>query len=80
MKPHSQKSSTVGSHNRKSSEKRKLLAGSEAEAPLASRDIEASFRQGYYLHSTNSDRSEWDVMYHQFVESGHVVKSKPTGD
>jgi hypothetical protein len=30
--------------------------------------------------STNLDHSEWELMYHQFVESSLVVKPEPDSD
>jgi hypothetical protein len=50
------------------------MACGEAETPSAPHDIEASFRQGYYSPPTNLERSEWEVMYRQFVESSLIVK------
>jgi hypothetical protein len=79
-KPHDRKSSAGGSQNRKSAKTKTLLSSSEVGAPLAPRDVEASFRRGYYSPSTNLDGSEWEVMYCQFVESGLVVKPEPFCD
>jgi hypothetical protein len=69
-----------GSDNRMSTQARKLSTKVEVEAPLVTRDVEASFCQGYYSPSTNLDRSEWEVMYLQFIESGLVVKSELVSD
>jgi hypothetical protein len=57
-----------------------LSTKGEVDAPLVTRDVEASFCRGYYSPSTNLDRSEWEVMYLQFIESGLVVKSELVSD
>jgi hypothetical protein len=79
-KPRSQKSMESGPWSQKSTDARRLLAGGSTEAPSVSRNVENSFRWGYYLASTNLDRLEWEVMYHQFVESVLIVKPLPASD
>jgi hypothetical protein len=59
---------------------KKFLAGTEVRTSVAPADVESSFCPGYYSPSTNLDCSEWDVMYHQFVDSGLVVKPEPPSD
>jgi hypothetical protein len=49
-------------------------------ASSVSRDVEDSFRRGYYSPLTNLDGSKWEVMYHQFVESVLIVKPEPGSD
>jgi hypothetical protein len=59
---------------------KKLLAGSETSTSSVSCYVESSFHQGYYSPSTNLDPLEWEVMYHEFVASGLVVKPEPLSD
>jgi hypothetical protein len=59
---------------------KKLLASIEVGVSLAPPDVESSFHRGYYSPSTNLDRSKWEVMYYQFVDSSLIVKPEPASD
>jgi hypothetical protein len=73
VKSHNQKSSPGGSRNQKSTEANKLLGSGEVEAPSALVLLKLP-------PSTNLDRSEWEVMYRQFVESGLIAKPEPASN